>query len=209
MPKSIVGVARLILIASALVGAAISYLSSGNAALAGPLSASEKPDSTVAIKIASTAPLSDGEIAYIYMQANLFEVEKAELGKTLGNSVDVKQHGDMVAKDHRGVVKSFEELLKMNGVKPVEPSGSAASVAQHQAVMADLKARSGADFDRSYLIHEVGNHRAVIEAIRTTLLPALKSQALATHMKAVLPAFEHHLAMTIDAAKKSGVSEAK
>jgi predicted outer membrane protein len=161
------------------------------------------------IKVADSAQLTDGEIAYIYLQANLFEVETAELGMALGTSDDVKRHGEMVARDHRGVVKMFEELLHMNNIKPVETSGSAASIAQHQAVMTNLKARNGADFDKAYLTHEAGNHRAVIDAIRNTLLPAVKNPAIAGHMKDVLSAFEHHLSVTLEAAKKAGISETK
>ena len=72
----------------------------------------------VVIKVADSAQLTDGEIAFIYLQANIFEVETAELGMTLGTSNDVKQHGEMVARDHRGVVKMFEELLHMNHINP-------------------------------------------------------------------------------------------
>jgi putative membrane protein len=161
------------------------------------------------IKVADSAQLTDGEIAYIYLQANLFEVETAELGMALGTSEDVKQHGEMVARDHRGVVKMFEELLHMNRITPIETSGSAASIAQQQAVMTNLKAQNRADFDKAYLTHEAGNHRAVIDAIRNTLLPAAKNPAIAAHMKDVLPAFEHHLSMTLEAAKKAGISETK
>ena len=70
------------------------------------------------IKVADRHSFTDGEIAFIYLQANLFEVETAELGMTLGTSDDVKQHGEMVARDHRGVVKMFEELLHMNHINP-------------------------------------------------------------------------------------------
>ena len=180
----------------------------GNAAHAGGLGAmiceGWLPGGGV-IKVANSAQLTDGEIAFIYLQANLFEVETAKLGMTLGTSDDVKQHGEMVARDHRGVVKMFEELLHMNHINPVETSGSAASIAQHLAVMTDLKTRKGADFDKAYLAHEAGNHRAVIDAIRNTLLPAVKNSAVAGHMKDVLPAFEHHLSMTLEAAKKAGI----
>ena len=159
--------------------------------------------------MAAETALSDGEIAYIYIQANLFEVEKAELGLAQGTSDGVKAHGQLVAKDHRGVVKMFEEILHMNNVNPVAPDGSASTLSQHQAVMAALKSKKGAEFDKAYLAHEVENHRAVIAAIRTVLLPAVKNAAIAKHMQDVLPAFEHHLSMTVDTAKAAGVGDAE
>ncbi len=152
----------------------------------------------------TAAALTDGEIAYLYIQANLFEVELAELGKSVGTSDDVKQHGNMVAKDHRGVIKRFEELLHQNHIKPVATAASAAALTQHQAAVAALMARKGTEFDNAYLAHEASNHRAVIDALRTILLPAVKNEAIAAHMHDMLPAFEHHLAVTLDAAKRVG-----
>jgi predicted outer membrane protein len=35
-------------------------------------------------------------------------------------------------------------------------------------VVSGLKQKSGADFDRAYLAHEVENHRAVIKVVRET-----------------------------------------
>jgi putative membrane protein len=157
------------------------------------------------IRVHDVAGFSDGEIAYLYLQANLFEVETAELARAQGVAPQVKQHGDEVARDHRGVIKMFEELLLKNGVKPVTVADSAKRVAAQDEVLADLKAKSGADFDRAYVAHEVENHRAVIKVVRDTFIPETSNGQLAAHFKEVLPAFEHHLAMTIDAAKALGV----
>ncbi len=157
-------------------------------------------------RVADAPQLDDGAIAYIYLQTNLFEVEVAELGQSAGASDGVKQLAQMVADDHRGVIKSFEDILQMNRIKPVETAASTAAIAQHQAVLADLRARKGADFDKAYLLFETRNHRAVIKALRNTLLPAVRNEAIAAHMNGLLPAFEHHLAMTRDAATKAGIA---
>ncbi len=159
-----------------------------------------------AARVADAPQLTDGAIAYLYLQSNLFEVEVAELGQAAGASDEVRQLGQMVAHDHRGVIKSFEELLEMNHVKPIATPASMAAIAEHQAVLADLKARKGADFDKAYLLFETRNHRAVIKALRKTLLPAVRNEAIAAHFRSLLPAFEHHLAMTLDAAKKAGIA---
>ena len=212
MPISVGRVVALALGTAAISAELAIFPLEGNPAHAGPLGTmickTRFPGVDV-IKVADTAQLTDGEIAFIYLQANLFEVETAELGMALGMSDDVKQHGEMVAKDHRGVVKMFEELLEMNHIKPVETSNSAANIAQHQVVMTTLKGHTGADFDKAYLAYEASNHRAVIDAVRNTLLPAAKNSAIAAHMREVLPAFEHHLAMTLEAANRAGIAETK
>jgi len=159
-----------------------------------------------AARAADAPQLGDGAIAYIYLQTNLFEVEVAELGQSAGASDAVRQLGQMVANDHHGVIKSFEELLERNHIKPVATPASTAAIAQHQAVIADLEARKGADFDKAYLLFETRNHRAVIKALRKTLLPATRNQAVTAHLTSLLPAFEHHLAMTLEAAKTAGIA---
>jgi putative membrane protein len=116
----------------------------------------------------------------------------------------VKEHGEMVAKDHRGVVKAFEDVLAKQGITPVVPSGFEETAKHHWAEMADLRSRNGADFDREYLTRAIVSHRAFIESVQGTLLPEVKNPALAAHMKEILPAFKKHLSMTIEAAKKVG-----
>ena len=160
------------------------------------------------IRVNDAPGLGDGQIAYLYLQANLFEVETAELARARGTDAAVKQHGNEVASDHRGVIKMFEGLLLKNGIQPVTVADSASRLAAEQKVVSDLKKRTGADFDRAYIAHEAANHRAVITAVRETLLPATKNAQLAAHFRDVLPAFEHHLAMTLDAAKSLGVPTA-
>lgn len=160
------------------------------------------------IRIADRATLSDGEIAHLYIQANLFEVDTAELGRAQGTSPQVKQHGEAVAKDHGGVVKMFQELLLKTGIKPVADAGSAQRVVAHSKIVSDLKQKSGADFDKAYISYEASNHRAVIKALRETLIPATQNPQVVAHFNAVLPAFEHHLAMTLEAAKALGVADA-
>ena len=115
----------------------------------------------------------------------------------------------MVAKDHGGVIASFEGILTEQGIEPTAPSGNAPTVQQHQAVIDALKARSGADFDREYLTEAIIDHRAFIALVSETLLPDARNPALASHLKKVLPAFKKHLSMTIEAAKKLDVSDAR
>jgi predicted outer membrane protein len=158
----------------------------------------------IASTTANAAELTDAEIAYTYIQGNLYDVEEAELGIARGTAAEVKEHGEMVARDHRGVVKAFEDLLAKQGIKPVVPAGFEETAKQHQAEMADLRGRSGADFDREYLTRAIVSHRAFIVSVSDTLLPEVKNPALAAHMKEVLPAFKKHLTMTIQAAKKVG-----
>ncbi len=52
---------------------------------------------------------------------------------------------------------------------------------------------SGAAFDRAYLENEVAYHKAVIDAMNTTLLPAIQNAQLKALVVKVAPAFQAHM----------------
>jgi putative membrane protein len=59
--------------------------------------------------------------------------------------------------------------------------------------MAALRAKHGADFDLAVMRHEVAFHKSVIDAIQTTLLPAIQNQELKALLEKVVPAFQAYL----------------
>jgi putative membrane protein len=63
---------------------------------------------------------------------------------------------------------------------------------QHAAAMEKLGKLSGAEFDRAFLQHEQAYHTAVLDAVKTTLLPAIKNQELKDFVTSLAPAFEAH-----------------
>ncbi len=161
------------------------------------------------IRTKETKRLSDGEIAYIYLQANLFEVEIAKLGRENATDPDVKAHGEMVARDHGNVVKQFSMLLEKIGVKPRESQIAIDIKSKHEVTIKDLRSKSGAEFDRAYIAFGVKNHTEVINSIKTVILPAAQNSAISAHFKNVLPAFEHHLQAIIKIANKLGIQTDK
>lgn len=153
--------------------------------------------------------LDDQTILAIYDQVNKFDVETAELGLKKGHSEEVKSLANMVFNDHSGVRKGVKDLANKLNVKLVLPASRIEAENGHQAVMASLKAKSGTEFDRAYLQHEITFHTAAIQAVREVLLPGATSPKLKEHFQAVLPAFEHHLAMTLIAEKKLNMKRRK
>jgi putative membrane protein len=53
--------------------------------------------------------------------------------------------------------------------------------------------RSGSAFDHAFLQHEVAFHKGVIDAVTTTLLPALKNAEVKDLVTKVAPAFQAHM----------------
>jgi len=145
---------------------------------------------------AAPAPLTDAQILGIYIQVNGFDIETALLGRTQGHAQAVRALGEHVSRDHVGVRQAAFDLAAQCGVTPELPGARQAAAKEHSATLARLQALQGAEFDAAYLKHEVAFHQAAIGAVREALLPAARCEALKSHLKTVLPAFEHHLGQT-------------
>ena len=63
----------------------------------------------------------------------------------------------------------------------------------HAAAMKRLQGLQGRAFDRAFLRHEVAFHAAVIEAIETTLMPAIDNPELEALVEKIAPAFQAHM----------------
>lgn len=153
----------------------------------------------------ASAPLDDATILAIFDQANFADISTARLGVKKGHSPEVKELARMVASDHEAVQQMGRDVARKIGVMPSPPDDDRSFEAQARAV-AILQAKSGPEFDRAYLEHEIAFHASVIEAIKGALLPSATHRELRGLIATVLPGFEHHLAATRAAAKKLGVT---
>lgn len=160
---------------------------------------------TIAVPVLTAAPttldtvrtpapaLDDATIVAIFDAANTADIETGDLAAKKGHSQQVRDLGRSFATAHRAVRQKGRDLAKQLGITPTPPAND--NSAQQQAkVMAELRAKSGADFDRAYLEHEVAFHQAVIDAVTHTLLPAIQNQELKKFVSDVAPAFQAHLA---------------
>ena len=59
--------------------------------------------------------------------------------------------------------------------------------------MKELRELKGSAFDHAFLRHEVAFHKAVIDAVNSTLLPAIKNAELKELVVQVAPAFQAHM----------------
>ncbi len=148
--------------------------------------------------------LDDATVLAIFDQANSVDVYTGLLGAKYGNSVEVRELGQMVVNDHVAVQQMGRDLAKKLKIIPTPPDNDT-SVEDHAKAVAFLQSKTGAEFDKAYLKHEVAFHQSVVDAIKTTLLPAISNGELKALVKKVLPGFEHHLAETKTLAKKFGV----
>jgi putative membrane protein len=138
------------------------------------------------------AALDDATIVAIFDAANTADIETGQLAAQRGHSKDVREFGAMLVRDHEAVRKMGRDLAEKLGVTPTPPADDA-NAKTHARAMQTLRSKRGAEFDRAFLQHEVAFHKSVIDAIRTTLLPAIENAELKALVVKVAPAFEAHM----------------
>ena len=140
----------------------------------------------------SNAALDDPTIVAIFDAANTADIETGQLAAKRGSTKEVRDFGAMLVRDHKMVRQQGRDLAKKLGVTPTPPADDASGRA-HIKAMADLRKKSGKAFDHAFLQHEVAFHKSVIDAVTTTLLPAIQNAELKDLVVKVAPAFQAHM----------------
>lgn len=140
---------------------------------------------------ANQSKLDDATIVAIFDAANTFDMQTGALAATRARSKDVHEFGEMLVRDHGMVRQQGRDLAASLKVTPTPPREFALATA-HTAAMNKLSALKGAAFDRAFLQHEIDFHNAVIDAVTTTLLPAIQNAQLNDLVTKVAPAFAAH-----------------
>jgi putative membrane protein len=140
---------------------------------------------------AQAAKLDDPTIIAIFDAANTWDIQTGKIAEKKGTTKEIRDFGAMLAHDHTVVRQQGRDLAKKLGVHPTPPKDFAMAK-DHAAAVHALEATNGKAFDRAFLAHEVAFHKAVIDAVTTTLLPALQNAEARALVTKVAPAFKAH-----------------
>jgi putative membrane protein len=150
-----------------------------------------------AVRVNAQAPaaapkLDDAHIVAIFDNANTWDIATGGLGAKKGTTKEVRDFGAQLERDHTNVRQQGRDLAKKLGVKVPALPKDFQMKKDHDAAMKNLEGLSGKAFDKAFLQHEVDYHKAVIEAVNTTLMPALQNQEVKDLVTKVAPAFKAH-----------------
>lgn len=153
--------------------------------------------------VAPASDLDDATIVGIFVVANNLDIEAGTLALEKSQNFDVKSLAQQFVNDHGSVLKQGQDLALRLGVTPTPP-GSGPMAERHAAAMADLRSKSGAEFDRAYAAHEVRYHQDVVNALKNDLLPAIQNAELKAFVITIVPAFEGHHQAAVSLQAKLG-----
>jgi putative membrane protein len=145
--------------------------------------------------VAGSSP-DDASTLAIYLQLNSFDIETSLLARAQASSESLRMLAEHVVSDHLKVRQAALALATQCSIVPALPAARLAIAMKHDEELTTLLRLHDKTFDEHYLQHDLAFHREAIDTVRNTLLPSARCTALVSHLTAVLPAFEEHLAHT-------------
>lgn len=137
--------------------------------------------------------LTDADIAHIGVTANQIDIDYAAIAKKQSTNSEVLNFANLMSKDHSAVIDQAVALVTKLGVTPTDNAVSKSLLEGAKAERNTLSKLKGKSFDKAYLENEVAYHKAVLETLKTTLIPSSQNSELKEFLQALVAPFEGHL----------------
>jgi putative membrane protein len=147
----------------------------------------------IALVLLAAASLNDPQVATIAITAHQIDVDRGKLALHHTKNDEVKQFADQMIHDHEAGIKEAMDLAKRLGVKPEQSDASKSLKKDATQVSARLKKEKGATFDKDYIDTEVKYHEAVIDTVKSVLVPTAQNADLKRLLETAVPTLEGHL----------------
>ena len=118
---------------------------------------------------------------------NQFEIDSSELALSKSNSTDVKAFASQMVNDHGAAGTAFKKAV--SDAKLKEPS---TSDDKHDAILKDLRAKSGPDFDKAYVEAQKQAHIETV-ALFESYAKDSDNQRIRQFAQDLLPKLREHL----------------
>ena len=141
---------------------------------------------------AQSAKPTDPQIAHIAYTAGAIDIANAQLALKKSKNQQVRAFAEDMVRDHTAVNDKALALVKKLGVTPEDNPTSQALVKQADAERAKLARLNGAAFNKAYAANEVAYHKAVDNALQTTLIPDSQNPELKSLLRTGLQIFQGH-----------------
>jgi putative membrane protein len=136
---------------------------------------------------------TDPQIVGIVETADDIDINYAKLALSKAKDKQVRDFAQQMITDHSAVQKSVINLAAKLNVTPADSETRKSLNSQAQQTMQKLRALKGRDFEKAYIDNEVGYHEAVINAVKTVLIPDAQNAELKLALQGAAPVFEGHL----------------
>lgn len=143
-----------------------------------------------------------GILSQLYV-ANTTEIQLSKLAAKQASSPLVKRIAAKLAADHAKNRDEERALAQKLNVALTPAAGGNISAADSAAVPVELQGKTGPDFDRAFVEHEIREHEDRIEKIQNQLLPAAQNAEVRAYLQKTLTAMQGHLTSLKQAQQRS------
>jgi len=116
-----------------------------------------------AMERALPSTLSDANLVSVLLTLDVHEIEVAQLAIEKASSDPVHIYATQLVDDHSIMLQ--KHLHVANRIQPDKPSLAAALERSHQDTIEALRTKSGEDFDRAVIVHQVTKHQQTLELL--------------------------------------------
>jgi putative membrane protein len=148
-------------------------------------------DSSTAVG-GNTAVTPEGVLSQMNV-ANTTEIQVSTLASRKASSASVKQIAKKLAADHTKNRQEVRALAQKLNVNLTSAQGGSVTPADSAAMPADLQGKSGSDFDKAFVQHEIDDHQANIDKIETQIMPSMQNEQVKAYLQKTLTAMQGHL----------------
>jgi len=193
-----------------LVAGCKSQRASDNAAMSsdtssGAMTTGAADTSSMATGAQSGQPgaLSDANIVALLDEANKADSALGAYAVTKATNSDVKGFAKLMMGEHHALRAQGQQLAKRLGVTPQMPAENPLQSAVEAEMTALKGAAKGAAFDRTYIEHEIGIHKAVLD-LAGKAHDAAQNEELKKLIEQAGPVIQKHLDHAEEIQKKLG-----
>jgi putative membrane protein len=125
--------------------------------------------------------------------ANTTEIQVATVAARKAASPKVKQIAAKLATDHAKNREQVRALAQKLNVSLTPAQGGDVSAADSAAMPADLQSKTGRDFDRAFIEHEIDDHQSNIDKLQTQAIPSAQNSDVKAYLQKTLTDMQGHL----------------
>ena len=132
-------------------------------------------------------------------EANTAEIQLSTVAAKKARSPRVKQVARKLAAEHTKNREELRALAQKLNVTLTSGQGDSSST-----VPPDLRGKSGRNFDRAFIQHEINAHQASIEALQTQAIPAVQNADIKGYLQTTVKDMQGHLSSLKQVQKQLG-----
>lgn len=148
------------------------------------------------------APLSDDEIAGVALAAHSSELQQARIALRRAQRKDVREFARTLIAHSEKALNEGRALENRVGLAPATSASARDLDSSNSELVIKLNDTKRADFDREFVVSQIGNHEEILALLDARLLPEVRNGELRSALEELRPVVESHLERALELQKK-------